>query len=495
MSTNFPRTPKGGYTIPSGIGIVWSSGTSIRRGPAPSKEGFRMSGIDSAVSYARAQHDRFLVEYKEFLQIPSVSTLPQHKPHVLRAAEWVAAQLKGVGLAKVAIIPTDGHPVVFAESRGAKAGPVMLVYGHYDVQPADPFDEWISPPFDPAIRGDYIFARGASDMKGQILAQIKALEALARNGGLPCTIKYLVEGEEEIGSPSIGPFIDQHRELLACDFVLNCDAGILRPDVPAITYALRGLAYFELEVRGPMKDLHSGLFGGAVHNPAQALCELIAGMHDADGRVTLPGFYDKVRPLEDDERQALARQPVTDDTIKEMTGVPKVCGEKGFTSLERIGARPTLEVNGMLSGFTGEGSKTVLPAKAMAKISTRLVADQTGADIYGQLCAYLRANAPDTILWEVRELVHGDPAIMDRKSPYMRAALDALKAVFGTDPIFRREGGSVPIVSLLQQKLKADSVMLGFALPDDGIHGPNERQYLPNFFRGIETYIHFMGTL
>lgn len=491
MSTNFPRTPKGGYTIPSGIGIVWSSGTSIRRGPAPSKEGFRMSGIDSAVSYARAQHDRFLVEYKEFLQIPSVSTLPQHKPHVLRAAEWVAAQLKGVGLAKVAIIPTDGHPVVFAESRGAKAGPVMLVYGHYDVQPADPFDEWISPPFDPAIRGDYIFARGASDMKGQILAQIKALEALARNGGLPCTIKYLVEGEEEIGSPSIGPFIDQHRELLACDFVLNCDAGILRPDVPAITYALRGLAYFELEVRGPMKDLHSGLFGGAVHNPAQALCELIAGMHDADGRVTLPGFYDKVRKLSKKEREDFKRLPVRDKDLVKMTGVPALWGEPGFIPAERIGARPTLEVNGLLSGFTGQGSKTVLPAWAMAKISCRLVPDQTPEQTEKQLRAYLKKNAPKTIKWELTNLHNAGAALVETDSIGVKALAKALETTWGKRPYFKREGGSIGSVVLLQKYVGADSLLTGFGLPDDNVHSPNERLHLPTWYKGIEAFTHF----
>lgn len=450
---------------------------------------------DHAIAYARKNRERFLNEYREFLRIESISTLPEHKEDVSRTAMWVADQLHLAGVEHVAIMPTEGHPVVYGESKGPVDAPVMLVYGHYDVQPADPLNEWQSPPFEPEVRDDYIYARGASDMKGQIFAHIKAVESLAKSGALPFTLKYVIEGEEEIGSPRLGDFIDDHRDLLKCDFVCNCDAGIHAPEVPAITYGLRGLAYFELRLQGPEKDLHSGLFGGSVHNPAQVLCELVTGMHDADGRVTLPGFYDKVRALDADERAEIARLPYSDDEWKAMTGVPALWGEKGYSTLERIGARPTLEVNGMLSGFTGEGSKTVLPAKAMAKISTRLVADQEPADVYEQLCLYLKRNCPKTVKWEVEELTHGKGAIMDRNTPAMKAASDALKTVFGKEPIFKREGGSVPIVAMLQEKLGVDSVMLGFALPSDGIHGPNEKQYLPNFFRGIETYIHFMAGL
>ncbi len=450
---------------------------------------------DQAIAYARDNSDRFLNEYREFLRLESISTLPEHRDDVARTATWVADQLHVAGVSHVAIMPTAGHPVVYGETKGPAGAPTMLVYGHYDVQPADPFNEWISPPFEPEIRDNYIYARGASDMKGQIFAHIKAVESLAKQGALPFTLKYIIEGEEEIGSPNLGAYIDQHRDLLKCDFVCNCDAGIHTEDVPAITYALRGLAYFELEIRAATKDLHSGLFGGSIHNPAQALCELIAGMHDADGRVTLPGFYDKVRALDQEERDAIAKLPYSDDDWKAMTGAHGLWGEKGYSTLERIGARPTLEVNGFLSGFTGEGSKTVLPAKAMAKISTRLVADQEPADVYAQLCAYLKQDCPHTVTWEVRELTHGKGAIMDRKTPAMKAASDALKTVYGKEPIFKREGGSVPIVAMLQDKLGVDSVMLGFALPSDGIHGPNEKQYLPNFFRGIETYIRFMAGL
>lgn len=450
---------------------------------------------DQAIAYARDNSERFLNEYREFLRLESISTLPEHRDDVARTATWVADQLHLAGVSHVAIMPTAGHPVVYGETKGPAGAPTMLVYGHYDVQPADPFDEWISPPFEPEIRDNYIYARGASDMKGQIFAHIKAVESLAKQGALPFTLKYIVEGEEEIGSPHLGAFIDEHRDLLKCDFVCNCDAGIHTEDVPAITYALRGLAYFELEVRSATKDLHSGLFGGSIHNPAQALCELIAGMHDANGRVTLPGFYDKVRALDQEERDAISKLPYSDDDWKAMTGAHALWGEKGYSTLERIGARPTLEVNGFLSGFTGEGSKTVLPAKAMAKISTRLVADQEPSDVHQQLCAYLKQHCPNTVTWEVRELTHGKGAIMDRKTPAMKAASDALRTVYGKDPIFKREGGSVPIVAMLQDKLGVDSVMLGFALPSDGIHGPNEKQYLPNFFRGVETYIRFMAGL
>ena len=454
-----------------------------------------MASVDAAIAYARSHTDEHLEQYKELLAIPSVSTLSEHTDDIKRCGEWLAGQLRALGMTRVEIMPTPRHPVVYAEWLGAPGKPTILVYGHYDVQPADPFDEWESPPFEPTIRGDYIHARGASDMKGQIFAQIKAMECLVAQGDPPVNIKYLLEGEEEIGSPNLGPFIDAHKEMLKCDVVLNCDAGIHAPDQPAISYSLRGLAYFEVEIRAHKKDLHSGLFGGSVANPAHVLCELIAGMHDENGRVTLPGFYDRVRDLEDEEREALAKIPQSDEEWIAMAGAKGLYGEVGYTTVERIGARPTLEVNGIWSGFIGEGSKTVLPAVATAKISARLVADQNPGDVKAQLEGYLRASAPDLVDWELRELVHGPGAIMDRNSPYMRAAVDALRATFDADTIFRREGGSIPVVGMMQEQLGVDSVLLGFALHSDGIHGPNERQYLPNFFRGIETYIHYLTKL
>ena len=454
-----------------------------------------MTDVTSAVAHARARREEVMTEYQELLRIPSVSTLPEHREAVRRAAEWLADKLRGLGMATVEIISTAGHPVVYAESEMESGRPTVLVYGHYDVQPVDPLDEWVSPPFEPAVRGDYIHARGASDMKGQLYAQVCAVEALVNTGGLPVNLKYLIEGEEEIGSPNLRPFIVAHRDRLACDAVLNCDGGIHAPDVPSITYSLRGLAYFELEVRGPEKDLHSGLFGGSIRNPAQTLCELIAGMHDEAGRVTLPGFYDRVRLLTEEERAVLAQVPHSDEEWLAMSGAPGIWGEAGYSTIERVGARPTLEVNGIYGGFQGAGSKTVLPAKAAAKLSCRLVAEQQPGDVREQLHAYLEARAPEGVHWTLRELVHGPGAIMDRNSPYSKSAAAALEAVFGRPPVYKREGGSVPVVGMMQQELGVDSVMLGFALPDDGIHGPNERQYLPNFFKGIETYIRVLAGL
>lgn len=454
-----------------------------------------MSMWSSALAWAQANRERFLEQYRESSAIPSVSTLPEHGNDIVRAAEWLAAELKRLRMDRVEIIPTPGHPVVYGEKLGAPGQPTMLVYGHYDVQPVDPIEEWQSGPFEGAIRGDHIYARGASDMKGQILAQLKAVEALLMHGGMPINIKYLLEGEEEIGSPNLEAFIVAHKDRLACDFVLNCDAGMHAPDAPSIVYALRGLAYFELEIQGPSKDLHSGIFGGSIRNPLQVLCELIAGMHDAEGRVTLPGFYDSVRNLEPDEREQLKRTPHSDAEWLALTGAHGLHGEKGYTTIERVGARPTLEVNGIVGGFIGQGAKTVLPARAMAKISMRLVANQQPEAIEGQLRAYLEQHMPEGVTWKLREHSRGPGAIMDRHSPYMKAAMGALKDTFGVEPIFRREGGSVPVVGIMQQKLGVDSIMLGFALPDDGIHGPNERQYLPNFYKGIETYIRFMTSL
>lgn len=454
-----------------------------------------MKRAQAALEHVQAHREYHLKQLMEWVAIPSVSTLPEHREDVLRAARWVAAELEQIGMTSVEIIPTEGHPVVYAESFRVAGAPTVLVYGHYDVQPADPFDEWTSPPFEPTVRGDYLYGRGASDMKSQIFGQIKAVEALVKTSGLPVNLKYLLEGEEEIGSPHLGRFIDEHRDRLACDVVLNADGGIHAPDQPSITYSLRGLAYFELEVRGPAKDLHSGLFGGTVLNPIQALCELVAGMHDADGRVTLPGFYDKVRSLSDEERELLSQVPYSDEEWLKVTGAPSLWGEKGYSTIERMGARPTLELNGIVGGFTGEGSKTVLPARALAKISMRLVADQDPAELHGMLCAYLRERAPEGVTWEVRELTHGEGAIMDRKSPYMRAAEQALRDVFGRDPLFKREGGSVPVVGMMQKKLGVDSVMFGFALPTDGIHGPNEHQHIPTFYRGIEAQVRFLAAL
>ena len=369
--------------------------------------------MNAALTYARQNGERFLAELREVLSIPSISTDPDHKADLVRAAEWMAAQLRSLGMENVQIMPTGGHPVVFGEwLRAGKEAPTVMMYGHYDVQPPDPLELWQSPPFESEVRGDYLYGRGSADMKGQVVACLKAVESMVRTTGLPVNIKWLIEGEEEIGSENLDVFIKNHKELLKCDFCFNADAGIMGADQPSIVTGLRGLAYFELRVYGPSKDLHSGLYGGIVHNPAQALAELIAGMHDAKGRVTLPGFYDKVRKLSKKERQGFARLPLKQKMYLEQTGVRALWGEPNFTPPERLGARPTLEVNGLLSGFTGTGSKTVLPAWAMAKISCRLVPDQTEAETTRQLTAYLKKNAPKDIRWELIYL-HGAGAALD----------------------------------------------------------------------------------
>ena len=455
-----------------------------------------MTPAENAIALARGRHAAFTDQYAGMLRIPSISTLPENRADVRRMAEWCADELRGLGMTRVELRETPGHPIVFAEWLNAPGKPTVLVYGHYDVQPVDPLHEWESDPFGAEVRGENIYARGASDMKGQIFAQMKAMECLrGANGAYPVNIKYLLEGEEEIGSLNLPEFIDAHRELLACDVVLNCDAGIHAPDMPSITYALRGLAYFEIELRAPGRDLHSGLFGGSVRNPIHVLAGLIAGMHDADARVTLPGFYDKVRPLDDEERALLARVPWSETEWLGMTGANALYGEEGFTTHERVGARPTLDVNGIWGGFTGEGAKTVLPARAWAKLSTRLVPDQRPEDIEGMLRAYLEAHAPADVEWSLKIHSLGPGAVMDRKSPYMQSAAAALEEVFGTVPLFKREGGSVPVVGLFQEKLGVDSIMLGFALPGDGIHGPNEHQHLPTLYRGVEAYIRFLCRL
>ncbi len=454
-----------------------------------------MTAIDRALAYLKANEAPFLEEFKELLSIPGVSTLPGHKADVLRTAEWLAAVLRRLDMEAVTVMPTGGHPIVYGEWLHAGDAPTVLVYGHYDVQPPDPLEEWVTPPFAPTVRGENIYARGASDMKGQLFALLKALEALQQEGAYPVNLKFLLEGEEEIGSPNLARFIEAHTPLLACDVVLNCDGGILGPDMPSLTYALRGLAYFEIEVRGPKRDLHSGVFGGAVHNPAQVLCDLLSGMHDAQGRVTLPGFYDRVVPLEDDERAATAKLPTQDEHYMELAGVTALWGETGYTAAERVGARPTLEINGLLSGFTGEGSKTVLPAKAMAKVSMRLVPDQQADEVAGQLRAYLQQHAPATVEWDVRELVHGPGALLDRNSAYTATALAALRETFGAEPLLHREGGSIPVVGHMKRILGVDTVLMGFILPDDGMHSPNEKLHLPTQRRAMQTYVRFLARL
>lgn len=452
--------------------------------------------LQNALEYAKQNHEKFLGELKEFVAIPTVSTLDEHKPDMQRGAEWVAARLRALGMDLVQIMPTAGHPVVYGEWLGAgKKAPTVMIYGHYDVQPVDPLELWQSDPFEAVQRGDNLYGRGASDMKGQVMASLNAVEAVMQSGDMPVNIKWLIEGEEEIGSEHLDEFIKQNKKLLACDFCLNPDAGMMGADMPTITTGLRGLAYFELRVYGPSRDLHSGLFGGAIHNPAQALAELIAGMHDRNGKITLPGFYDKVRKLGKNERQDFARLPLSAKTLIQQTGVPALWGEPQFTPAERVGARPTLEVNGLLSGFTGKGSKTVLPAWAMAKISCRLVPDQSPEETFEQMRKYLKKNAPKTIKWDLKLLNASGAALVDRNNPGVQALANALETVWGRKPYFRREGGSIGVVVQLQNHVGADSILSGFGLPDDNIHSPNEKLHLPTWYKGIAALIHFFYNL
>jgi acetylornithine deacetylase/succinyl-diaminopimelate desuccinylase-like protein len=452
-----------------------------------------MADAQKAIDFVRANRERYLTELKEFVAIPSISTSDENKPDMQEAAEWVVTQLRSLGMDKVEIMPTGGHPAVYGEWMGTgKDAPTVMIYGHYDIQPVDPLELWQSPPFDTVVRGDNVYARGTSDMKGQVLASLKAVEAVIRTTGSPVNLKWLIEGEEEIGSEHLGDFIQKHVDMLKADICLNPDAGMIAADLPTITYGLRGLCYMEIRLYGPSKDLHSGLFGGTVHNPAQALVELVAGMHDKKGKVTLPGFYDKVRKLTKKEHEAFSRLPTNEQFYLEQTGVPGLWGEPNFLPAERVGARPTLEVNGLLSGFTGQGSKTVLPAYAMAKISCRLVPDQTPEETFEQMKAYLEANVPKDVRWELLNLHNAGAAITDLDSAGVKAMAKAFETVWGTRPLFRREGGSIGVVVQLQQYVGVESVLTGFGLPEDNVHSPNEKLHLPTWYKGIESLVHFI---
>ena len=450
----------------------------------------------AAVQYAQGKRDRLLEELKAFITIPSVSTEPSCRGDIDSAARWLAEYMRAAGISPVEIFPTEGHPVVYGASMTAAPGaPTVLICGHYDVQPADATVLWESGAFDPVVRGEYLYGRGATDMKGQMMAVLGAVEAIARTGTLPVNLKFIVEGEEEIGSPNLGQFLSDRRNLLSCTFALNPDTGMIDPVTPTIVTALRGLAYFELRISGPSHDLHSGVFGGVIHNPAQVLCELIAGMHDEKGIVTLTGFYDKVRLLDDEERRELSHLPMDETFYLEQTGAPALWGESGYTPVERTGARPTLEVNGLLSGYTGPGAKTVLPAQAMAKISMRLVPDQDPEEVHRQLRSYLEAKAPPTVRWEIVSMGGGPASASSRTSPAVAALAKAMETVWGKRPLFKREGGTVPAVSLLREYLGIESVSTGFSLPGDNMHGPNERLHLPTWHRGIDALIHFFFNL
>lgn len=453
--------------------------------------------MTSAFRYADEHRAEFLHELKDFVRIPSISTLPERAGDVKQAAEWVAAQLRAIGLTTVEVYQTDGHPLVYGAWLGASGATTILIYGHYDVQPVDPENEWDTPPFEPTERNGNLYARGSCDDKGQVFANIKAIQALMHiyGGKLPFNVKFLVEGEEEVASINLEDFIDTHHDLLSSDVAVISDTAMISLDQPSIVYGLRGMTYMELEVHGPRKDLHSGSFGGAVHNPAQALCEIVAALHNPDGSIAVKGFYDKVRPISQTEHDALAKIAKTEADWRAETGVPQSWGESMYSLRERTGARPTLEVNGVVGGWTGVGSKTVLPAKALAKISCRLVPDQDPYEILEVVRAQVQSITPPTVTSEVRLLSTGYPAVVPIDSPAMEAVVAAFERGFGKKPVFLREGGSIPVVAKLQKDFGMPVLLAGYGLPDDGAHGPNEKFNLECFYRGIQTSIELFERL
>jgi succinyl-diaminopimelate desuccinylase len=443
--------------------------------------------VDQVLAYIDGQREAFVADLTELLRIPSVSADSAFAGDVRRAAQWLRDHLAGIGLA-AELIETGGHPVVYAETPPVPGKPAALVYGHYDVQPPDPLGEWTTPPFEPTVRDGKVFARGATDDKGQMLTHLKSLQAwLAAGGKLPMQVKLVIEGEEEVGSEHLERFLKENSQRLACDCVVISDTSQFAPGVPAITYGLRGIAYFEVKVTGPKQDLHSGVFGGGVMNPAIALAKMLAGLIDAEGRVTVPGFYDDVQPLTDAERAEFAALPFDEAAFREQLGVDALTGETGFSTLERRWARPTFDVNGLTSGYQGEGAKTVLPARASAKFSFRLVPNQDPHKVAKGLRQRLAELLPAGVRMELVEH-HGAPGVvMPLDSPYLQAAAAAIEKGFGRRPVFIREGGSIPIVNTFADVLGADVLLLGWGQNDDNPHSPNEKFSLDDFHRGIRA--------
>lgn len=449
--------------------------------------------MQDITQYLESNRDRYLDELFEFLRIPSVSTDPDRKDDVVRAAEFVADQLRSAGIDKVEVVPTDGHPIVYGEKIQDPSKPTALVYGHYDVQPVDPIELWESGPFEPTIRDGHLYARGSADDKGQVFIHFKSAEAYHKLGKpLPVNLKYLIEGEEEIGSPHLERFIRDRQADLKADTVMISDTAMFARGVPSICCGLRGLAYFQIDVQGPSGDLHSGSFGGPVGNPAFELARILAALKDDRGRVTVPGFYDDVRELTEQEQQEFASLPFDPEEFMKETGVKALNGEQGYTPLEQFWSRPTLEVNGLLSGFTGEGAKTVLPAKAMAKVSTRLVPDQDYRKIARQVSDYARSLAPDWVDVQVSYLHGGKPWVANLDHPALKAASRAVKRGFGKRPVFQREGGTIPIVATFDELLGVPTVLMGIGLPDENAHAPNERLLLEHFYAGIQSAAYFL---
>ena len=442
--------------------------------------------MDKVIDFINVNRDRYLDELKALLAIPSISALPEHAADVKRCAEWCADEMRRIGMQNVKLIPTPGNPVVYGDWLGAAGAPTMLFYGHYDVQPVDPLNLWETPPFEATIRDGEIYARGSADDKGQVFMHFKAVEAyMKQTGRLPVNIKFILEGEEEVGSAHLDDFVRAHRGELGADVVVISDSPMFARGVPSMCYGLRGLVYFQIDLRGSSTDLHSGSFGGAVANPAMVLSQMLAQMKDRGGRIRIPGFYDDVVPLQDEERKAWASLPFNERKYKKDFGIPKVFGESGYTTLERTWARPTFEINGLLSGFTGEGAKTVLPAVAMAKVSMRLVPNQDPDKIAKLFEEYVHEVAPKTVEVKVTRMHGGKPWMASYDNPFIQAAGRAIEKGFGQKPVFTREGGSIPVVSTFQEELGLPSVLFGVGLPDENAHAPNEKLDVGNFHNGI----------
>jgi acetylornithine deacetylase/succinyl-diaminopimelate desuccinylase-like protein len=452
----------------------------------------------STNAFVETNKDRLLAELKDFLRIPSVSTLPEHVPDIQRAADFVASSLHAAGMENVEVILTAGHPLVYADWLHAPGKPTVLCYGHYDVQPPDPLDEWISPPFDPTVRDGNIYARGSADDKGQMYSHIKAMEALfAVNGKLPVNVKFLIEGEEEVSGAAIAKYVAENPAKLKADVALVSDTELYAEGIPTLCVGLRGLVYTEIEARGPAKDLHSGMYGGAAPNAIFGLVELLSKLKDADGHIHIPGIYDDVAPPTPAEKHSWDSLPFDENEfLKTEVGSTRLTGEPGFTVLERVWARPTLEVHGMPGGFTAPGAKTVIPARAQAKVSMRLVPNQDPDDIWKRYQAYVKKLTPKGIEVSIKLWSKGPACVVGTDNRYIKAATEAMHEVFKKDTVFIRSGGSIPIVTDFQDVLKIPSVMMGFGLPDDNLHAPNEKLHLPNFFRGIEAvaaYLEMLG--
>lgn len=441
--------------------------------------------------YQEKHKDRFLQELLELLKIPSVSARSEHKDDMVRCAEAVKDSLLAAGADKATLYPTDGHPIVYGEKGNDPALPTVLVYGHYDVQPPDPLNLWTSGPFEPVIRDGKIYARGACDDKGQFYMHVKALETMVNTGTLRTNIKFCIEGEEEVGSPNLAKFVRENKALLKADVILISDTAMISMDTPSIDIGVRGLSYIELEVTGPNRDLHSGVYGGAVANPATILARMIASCHDENNHITIPGFYDDVVEATPEERRLMAAAPFDESEYCKDLGVSDVWGEKGYTTNERTGIRPTIEVNGMWSGYTGEGAKTVLPSKAFAKISARLVPNQSSADITAKLLRYFQSIAPAGVSVSAFEHHGGEPYMTPVDSIAYQAAAAAIRDSFGKDPIPVRGGGSIPICALFEKELGVKIVFMGFGLDSDNLHSPNEKYDIFNFYKGIETIPYF----